>query len=54
MLPDDRLDSRDLASVEPTCRFKPKRIQPKLRLIQVAFNVNVRWLLTVARVKKNR
>ena len=52
MLSDQRLDSRDLSSIEPTCRFKPKRIQPKLCLIRVALNVNVRWLLPVAREKE--
>src|SRR5438093_2973046 len=52
MLPDQGLDSRDLSSVEPTRIFKPKRIQPKLCLIRVALNVNVRRLLPVAREKE--
>jgi hypothetical protein len=49
MFPNQRLDSRDLSCTKPARVFQSKRIQPELCLFTFAFNMNMGWLVPVAR-----
>jgi hypothetical protein len=52
VLLDQPLDVSDLVASKPTIISKPDRVQPKLGDVDISSNMDMWWLLTVARVKE--
>jgi hypothetical protein len=48
------LDAVDFPTGKTTTTFKSDRFEPELCNVVVTFNVNMAWLVAIARVKTNR